>query len=86
MSQEECSVFVVAFQSLSNCLKVTLNSRNIWICAQSKAPHGFLGGMASGKEEDLMSVSMIYNTPREWIFVMISSKVITGSVGYDKGQ
>lgn len=39
--------------------------------------------MASVKEEGLMSVSMIYNTLREWVFVRVSPKIIAGSVGYN---
>lgn len=47
-----------------------------------KEPRGFLRGKACLKEGALTSVSMINNKLREWIFVRVSSKIITGSGGY----
>lgn len=86
MSQEEFNVFVVAFQSLSNCSTLPKIAGKYESVLKAKSLRGFLRGMASVKEEGLMSVSMIYNTQREWVFVRVPPKIITGSVGYNKPQ
>lgn len=38
------------------------------------------------REGGRVSVSMINNTLREWIFVWLSLKIITGGVGFNKRQ
>lgn len=47
-----------------------------------KEPRRALKGRANLKEGGLMSVSMINSTLREWVFVRVSAKIITGSGGY----
>lgn len=47
-----------------------------------KEPRWAPRGTANLKEGGLMSVSMINNTLREWVFVRVSAKITTGSGGY----